>query len=73
MSRKRPGTTADIITHLSYIYINYLTTFQFSGWPYGCILTSLKPWAWAEIAESDSELGTNHTTMTRLRPGTTSE
>ena len=40
---------------------------------YRYILTSSKPLAWAEIAESDSQLGTNHNTMTWLRPGPNSD
>ena len=37
-----PGTTADWIKILSYICIKWLSTFQCSGWLYGCILTSSK-------------------------------
>ena len=51
MSRKRPGTTADWIKLLSYIFIKWLSTFWCSGWPYGCILTSSKPWRYVDLAE----------------------
>ncbi len=42
MSRERQGTPSDLITHLSYIYKNYLSTFRCSGWPFGCILMAIK-------------------------------
>ena len=73
MAWLRPRTTSDLITLPSYIYVKCSSIFQSSGWSYGCIFTSSKPCAWAEVAESDSELGTNHTTMTWLRPGSCSD
>jgi hypothetical protein len=62
-------------TSTLYIHIYCLFTFQCSEWSYGCNLTSSKPWRWTELAESDSQLGTKHTTttMTWLLPRTTSD
>ena len=69
------GPTSDWITLPSYTSMKCLSTLWCSEWSYGWILTSSKPWAWAELAESGSQLGTKHTTttMTWLRPGTTSD
>ena len=57
----------------SLTYIQCLRTFWCNGWSCGCILTSSTTWRWAELAESEYQLNTNHTTMILLRPGTTSE
>ena len=46
-------------TFILYIYMKCLSTFQCSGWLYGCILTPSTPWRWTELAESGSQLGTN--------------
>ena len=51
MTWMRPGTSSDWITVPYYIYMKCLSTFWCSGWSYGCILTSSKPWAWAVMVK----------------------
>ena len=61
--------------HFHVIYIKCICTFWCSGWSYGCILTSSKPWRWTALAKSGSQLGTKHTTTTTtwLWPRTTTD
>jgi hypothetical protein len=71
MTWLRPGTTWELITLTSYVYIKCFSTFWCSGWS---SLLHKTMEVWAELpAQSESQTCKFHTTMTWLRPGTTLE